>query len=355
MHVNIDCRFFKGEIPCIFHKKENLHCADCKHYERISERILVIKLGAVGDVIRTTPLLRKLKQVYPDAEINWLTEFPDIVPQLVDNIYGYEMKNIVYLLANRFDIIYNLDKDKDACALAQLIPADQKKGFVLNMGRCAPVDADAENKWLTGIFDDVSRQNSKSYVEEIFEIAGFKFSGEKYILDRPKLKPDLPTIASPVIGLNTGCGKRWLPRLWPEDKWTKLAIRLKENGFSVLLLGGPDEDDKNRRIARKSNAEYWGVVPLNEFIEVVNQTDLVVTAVTMALHVAIALEKKIILLNNIFNRHEFYLYGLGEIIEPPVDCLGCYKTECDKNCMETITVEEVFSKICQIIDKNSTK
>ena len=43
--------------------------------------------------------------------------------------------------------------------------------------------------------------------------------------------------------------------------------------------------------------------------------------VSMALHVALGLKKKVVLFNNVFNSKEFELYGLGEIVEPEgYDC-----------------------------------
>jgi hypothetical protein len=48
-----DCRFFEGDRPCI-HKRE---CPGCPLFEPAGRRILLLKLGALGDVLRTTPLL----------------------------------------------------------------------------------------------------------------------------------------------------------------------------------------------------------------------------------------------------------------------------------------------------------
>jgi heptosyltransferase-2 len=349
MLIRTDCRFFKGDIPCKYHKQKSIHCEDCKHYHPLSEKVLIIKLGAIGDVIRTTPILRKLKEVYPNSEITWITYFPEVVPSLVDNILKFDFKNILPLLTSHFDILYNFDKDKEACALAKMINADMKKGFTLKDGRCAQMDEHAEHKWLTGLFDDLNKVNTKSYVQEIFEIAGFKFSGEKYILEKPNPTLNLPNLNRPIIGLNTGCGRRWPTRLWPVNKWEELVARLKKNGYSVLLLGGSDEDEKNKRIAAKCLAEYWGTFELKDFIFVVDQTNLVITSVTMALHIAIGLGKKIVLFNNVFNKHEFEMYGLGKIIEPPIECTGCYRDVCDIDCMNKISAEEVFLTVKELL------
>ena len=346
---NRDCRYFRGNIPCKYHKEFGVHCEHCKYYDSIKEKILIIKLGAVGDVIRTTPLLCKLRKVYPKSEIHWLTHTLEVVPKShVDYIWNFSLENILTLQSTKFDILYNLDKDKEACALTRTIYADIKKGFTLADGKCIPIDKDAEHKWLTGLFDNLNRANTKSYPEEIFEICGFKFNGEKYILDKPPNGVFTWSIeeSKPIIGLNTGCGARWTTRIWPEEKWIELANRLKKSGYGVILLGGEQEHEKNLRISENSKAAYFGHFPLMRFISLVGQCNLIVTAVTMALHIAIALEKKIVLFNNIFNRHEFELYGLGEIIEPDVDCKGCYRQNCDKDCMKLISVQEVYG-ICK--------
>jgi len=63
-----------------------------------------------------------------------------------------------------------------------------------------------------------------------------------------------------------------------------------------------------------------------------------------------ALNKKIVLFNNIFNRHGFELYGLGEILEPDFDC-PCYFTPvCPNDCMQYISVERVL-KACTTLLK----
>ncbi|MBI5632845.1 MAG: glycosyltransferase family 9 protein [Nitrospirae bacterium] len=354
MIVRTDCRFFKGDIPCRPHKDQGLHCEGCSAFEPVKERILIIKLGAIGDVIRTTPLLVKLKEVYPQAEISWLTHYPEVVPGSVDKVYIFELKDILALMATPFDIVYNLDKDREVCALVQMITADSKKGFLLSQGKCSPLDDSARHKWLTGLFDDVSRDNTKSYPQEIFEICGFNFNREPYILDKPTVVAfkDLKEMKI-LIGLNTGCGGRWKTRLWPEEYWIELAWRLKHDGKEVVLLGGPDEDAKNRRIAEAAGCLYPGHFPFQTFVSLVDACALVVTGVTMAMHVAIGLKKKLVLFNNIFNRNEFELYGLGTIVEPSQDCLCCYKTECATDCMREITPERVIAECDRLLNNGN--
>jgi len=348
--INLDCKYYKGDIPCIYHKKYSVHCTDCQYYKKIDKKILIIKLGAIGDVIRTTPILQRLQEEYPHSQIHWLTHSPEILPDsFIDKIYKYNFNNTEILKNTEFDISINFDKDREACALQNQIKATKKFGFRLLHGNCHPIDKKATSKWLTGLFDDLNLKNTSSYIQEIFEICGFMFNGEEYILDvKNQNKFSLPSDKI-IIGLNTGCGERWKTRLWPEDYWNQLAALLIKKRFFVLLLGGEREHEKNKRISTASGAEYLGHFHLTDFIDLMNQCRLIVTPVTMALHIALALKKQIILFNNIFNRYEFELYGRGKIIEPPVECRGCFKNKCDKQCMELIKPEEVLKEIKDLI------
>lgn len=350
--LKTDCRWFVGQIPCKPHKTHGVHCVDeqmapCAYYEPQGSNILIIKLGALGDVIRTTPILRRLRVAYPQARIWWVTLSPEVVKPFVDVALPLDAAHFPALQGTQFDIIYNLDKELEACGLMSSLSARVKKGFTLLNGKPAPIDADAAHKFMTGVFDDINKANTKSYPQEIFEVCGFRFAGEKYLLDVPPADAyqwKLPKKKT-IIGLNTGCGGRWVSRLWPEPYWVALARKLKRAGYVPLLLGGELEHRKNQRIARQSGALYFGHFPLRQFVSLVDRCALVVTAVTMAMHITIALEKKIVLFNNIFNKHEFELYGLGEILEPEFECSCFFSPKCPNNCMQYITVDRVFGTI----------
>jgi heptosyltransferase-2 len=355
MQTKNNCRHFRGDIPCRPHKETGVHCDNCEKFTPFEKRILIIKLGAAGDVIRTTPILHKLRVEFPNAEITWLTESPIFVPKkYVNNVLEWKLENVLWLQNQKFDLLVNLDKDRQALGLAVSIKADAKKGYLADeFGKCRPADEDAKHKWQTGLWDDLCLENRKSYPQEIFEIFGYEFAGEKYILNLPEsdMKFDL-LVDKKIIGLNTGCGTRWLTRLWGEKNWIELSNKLTEKGFIPLLLGGPVEDEMNREIATNSNALYLGTFTLNDFLNLVNKCDLIVTSVTMAMHIAIGYEKKIVLLNNIFNKYEFELYGLGTILEPEnKDCLGCYKNTCEIECMSTISPDRVLRKIQELLKK----
>ena len=71
--IHTNCRHYRTDRPCTPHKQHGVTCAGCRFHDAIEERILIIKLDAIGDVLRTTSILKPLKQKYPRAEVTWLT------------------------------------------------------------------------------------------------------------------------------------------------------------------------------------------------------------------------------------------------------------------------------------------
>lgn len=351
--VRTDCRFFNGFKPCSEHKLRGTTCdLNCQSFSPPDMRILIIKTGAAGDVIRTTPVLRKLRELHPAAEIIWLSKFPELVPtDGVDQKIFFDWENSLGLLHQKFDLLLSLDKSSPEAGIAAKIDAKIKKGFLLDQnGKIIPADQDAEFKWKTGFDDNLMKTNTQHFVEETFKICGYQFSGEKYWIDDCVAWKAPSATGAPVIGLNTGCGDRWTARLWPESHFENLAASLIKSGFGVILLGGQSEDQKNIRLAQRTGATYHGVKSLKDFSSVVSSCDVIVTSVTMTLHLAIAKAKRTILFNNIFPTNEFYLYGHGEILEPKLNCQACYKPQYDlhcpvSDCMSIITPQEAFAAV----------
>ena len=400
--VKYDCRHFEGHIPCEPNKKLDVQCDDCSHYDKNTSaiifldtktallqeifkicnftkgkytqeiakvqtgqtKILFIKLGAIGDVIRTTPLLERYKKEYDNCHFSWITHSPQVVPKdEIDLIYKWNESSISFLANQEFDIAINLDKDKEACMLLTLVNANKKFGFIWEDGHLNTATEKAEHKLITGIFDHISKKNTKNYLEEIFEICHFDFNGEEYLIN---LNQDLSDIwrkkleklagRKIIIGLNTGCGLRWKTRLWPKEYWIELIKDLEKQGYFCLLMGGPDEDEMNRFYAKATNATYLGTFSLEEFIAITNNTQIIVTPVSMMMHIALALKKQLMLFHNIFNIHEFELYGRGVIIEPTCGCDCYFGDSCsrEKSCMYDISVQDVLINIAAL-NKNLKK
>ena len=71
--LKTDCRHVRWDRPCAPHKKRGKGCASCDEYEPVRSRILIVKLAATGDVLRTTSFLPAIHEQWPGARVTWLT------------------------------------------------------------------------------------------------------------------------------------------------------------------------------------------------------------------------------------------------------------------------------------------
>jgi len=366
IEIKKDCRFFKGDIPCKPHKRHGVHCTDpdgksCVYYDPMEKRILIIKLGAIGDVIRTTPLLRKLKEVCPSSEIWWLTHTPEILPlSMIDRPMRFDLPSLLAVESTPFDIVYNLDKDSESCAVLESVQAPEKRGFGLDaFGECRPLSGESEYRWLIGLFDDLNRRNQKTYQEQIFTICGFEFRGEKYVLERScksrfAAHVDRDRIA---IGICTGAGSRWQYKKWTREGFGELIrlVRTRLPDAEIVLLGGPDEDETNRHLQSRFPGEvkYFGTMSLLEYMALLDLCALIVAGDSLPLHLAIGLDKKVVAYFGPTPSSEIELYGKGRIVKADLPCLGCFKQRCYfmPNCMNSITPEQMFQAIQELIER----
>ncbi len=358
-HIAFDCRYFRGDRPCTWHKKTGVVC-ECEHYQRVTERVLIIKLDAMGDVLRTTALLPLLATAHPQAAVAWITR-KESVPLLENNPYvseviEYGADALVQLQARRFDRVINLDAGKTSAALASAAHSARKDGYVLDERGFVQPTNDEARRWLEmGVFDDLKRAGTRAYQDIMAAILGLE--GEhRYVLEleareKTRAKAHLErlgvTFTRPVIGLNTGAGGRWELKQWREEAYVELIGRLaSSHDVEFVLLGGPGERERHERLKAASAVPLLDAGcdnPVRHFAAIVGHCDVVVTGDTLAMHIALALGRRTIVLFGPTSASEIELYGLGEKVVPDMTCLSCYKSTCDfvPNCMDLIDVDMV--------------
>jgi ADP-heptose:LPS heptosyltransferase len=358
----LDCRHFIGDRPCKFKRV----CEGCERYSPMGHRILIVKLAAIGDVLRTTPLLTGLKRAYPQSHITWVVD-REAQPLLknnpyIDRLLSFDFASLLPLEAEAFDLVIGLEKEPRGAAIVSKVKAKEKRGFSLGPeGNPFPLNSSSEYAFFLGLSDELKfNQNRKTYPELIFEIAGIDYQGDEYLFF---LAPEDAVFAEKfarktglkksnrVIGLNTGAGAVFANKAWTEEGYLGLIKQLKkEPGTKVLLLGGPGEKERNRRILKKTRGAVIDTGcdnTLGQFAAILNLCDLVVTGDTTAMHLAIGLKKKVIALFGPTCAQEIELYGRGEKVASSFPCAPCYRRKCEvsPNCMEGVTAEEVMKKI----------
>ena len=364
--VNLDCRNFIGEKPCKYKRL----CDNCDKYEQVENRILIIKLAALGDVLRTTCILPALNRKYKNKHVTWVTldgadtllrNCPDI-----DRVMKLSWECFLILKAEEFDLAICLDKDNRATALINEVKAKEKVGFGLSKwGTPCYLNQESEYAFRLGIDDKLKfKENKKTYQEIMLEacglttenITGYQFipddEGIKYgkaFLEKYGLKNKIK------VGINTGAGtafanKAWLPERFAElADWTKL-----EMGLEPILLGGPAEKELNQKIASFCDVEVSdtkGEHDLPQFAGLIGMLDVLVTSDSLAMHFGLAQKVPTVALFGSTCPKEIMLTAPGERLSAGMECQPCYRKSCDikNNCMKSLTIEMVTEAVKKVL------
>lgn len=285
-------------------------------------KILIIKLGAKGDVVRTLPLLKAIKKQYPDSQIHWLTkpeskEILALVPEI----------NNLHVLPEYprldFDILYNLDVEEEATSIAMNLKSNKKLGFYSDQGYPSAFNISAEY-YLNTIFDDeLKKNNKKTYQQMMFEASELIYTKENYCLVLDKKTLDYASdfkktnnIKDELIGIHMGASSRWPSKAWHKDNLKEFIKLAKNKGYEIVLLAGASEAQKQEEIARELSEKGIDVLKNNpnnsdkEFAAIVNICDKIVCADSYALHIALSLNKPTIALFFCTSPYEVEGYGL---------------------------------------------
>jgi len=372
--VNYDCRHFRGEVPCTFHKREGVVCEGCEYYEKVDFKVLIIKLAAVGDVLRTTFLLNGLKKKYSSSHITWITE-PESIPlfynnELVDRILEPSAATTALLSLEEFELVINLDTSVKGGILCELAKSTEKLGYGYNpRGYVFPQNQEAVDWFQMGLFDDLKKENIRTYQEIVADICRISVENQSpsYQLtqDEEAFRDEFAgqhglESSSILIGINSGSGKRWESKRWRTDSFIELIQIISDNlkGATIVLYGGSEEVETYKYIKRHSPIPVVATGTnnsLREFAALLDLVDVLVTGDTLALHFGNALGKKVVALFGPTSSAEAYLTH-GEKILPTQECQCYYKKQCDSkpNCMESISANLVFDAIRTLSDDNGT-
>lgn len=357
------CRHFRGDLPCRFRKD----CRGCPDEDPVGLRVLIIKLRALGDVLRTTPLLRRLRQEVKGAHVSWVTdgsasELLDRNPFL-DRVLPWSLETVMRLEVENFDWIISLDKAPEAAALATKLRAQRKSGFGLDdMGRLTPFDQMSDYAYRLGIDDELKfKVNGKTYQEITFEQLGWDFRGEEYVWEsspdaiqwaRKRLVELGIASGRSAVGLAVGAGKTFANKTWPPSKWAALARSIRKDfRREVLLLVGPQETDLGREVSRE--AALPGIVAsggdhdIDRFAAIIGQCEAMVSGDTLAMHLGVALKTPVVALFGPTCAQEVELYGRGFKLVSPKVCSPCYRVSCSENptCLEEIEEKKVLEAL----------
>jgi len=365
--ARLDCRFYIGDRPCEWGGP----CKGCSHYSAMGTRLLIVKLAAAGDVLRTAAVLPPLKRRHPESYIVWVTD-PIAVPFLehnpfIDRVMPFGFASHVELAAQRFDEVICLDKEPRAAAFAATLTAERRLGYGLTKwGTVSPVDEGARYDFELGLSNERKfHENTRSAPDIYCEAAGVRYEGEPYLLVLPEESVAYARgflseldLREPLVGLNVGAGGVFANKAWTPERYAELAKQVSaELGGVCVALGGPDDRDRMSRVVELAGgaALDGGTHSLLDFAAILAHMDAVVTGDTMALHVAVAVGVPVVALFGPTVAQEIEVFGRGRKLVSPAECAPCYLRACDRSpsCMDQLPVNTVMDALREVLTEDA--
>ncbi len=318
------------------------------------KKILIIRTGAIGDVVHTTALFRAIKKSYPQIEIHYMTselikplliEDTDIEKVLTINpkfkmfsSYTKEIANI--LKQENYDAAINLQPSLKIRYLIYLAgikkQTSYKKDFKIHA---------VTNFWKTGL----------KFFPEIKEEKELKLYLPKDAIEYAKEKTK--DLKRPLITINAGgvMSKRQ-GRTYPVKKWVELGNKLQEKYNGTIILNGTIEDKEilSSLNTIKNSINYIGKLSLINSCAVIGESDIMLSGDSGPLHIATALGVKSIGLYGSMNEKRTGCYSSGINIVSKKSCVPCNRRKCKylkkskeiyAPCMEEININTIVEKI----------
>jgi heptosyltransferase-1 len=324
-------------------------------------RILIVRLGSLGDLVHTLPAVAALRRRFPHAQIDWLVDAPhraflELVPVVSSLIVLPGRTAAAWLETRRllrereYDVALDFQGLLKSAALARLSGAKRVLGFersALREGAAAPL-------YTERVTVDDSRHVIKKNLQLASSILG-EFPAQ---LEFPIVPPastvvedflrDVPT---PFALINPGAA--WPNKRWPPDRLAAVARHLRDrHAMSSVILWGPGEEASARAIvdAAAGAARLAPETTLPELVALAHRAQLMVSGDTGPLHIASALGVPTVSLFGPTNPKRNGPWSDADISLARYDQCDChYERKCrhgeDKWCLATITVDEVVSAV----------
>ncbi len=330
------------------------------------KKILIFKLGAMGDLILGTPSFRMLRRRFPDASISLVVD-KTLVPLISGCPYineiipvhrkklprpSYFLKLATRLRRDGYDISVDFQNNKWTHLLAVMAGIPDRYGF--RRGRLgflvnhhdknfsvaeAPVKHQFRILSRLGVSELDEKlelwpnEESEKQVAELF--SQHEAGGE-----------------GPWIGFVPDASPNWATKRWPGENFMELARHLvrKHPACRIVLLGREDMAGLPEWNLNGSVLNLTGKTSLSELVAVIRRLDVLVTGDTAPLHIAAAVQTPFVTLFGPTDPDRHVPPGEGRVlVARGVACRPCYQGECREKdhlaCLKKISVDEVYRSI----------
>ncbi len=329
---------------------------------------LLINFG-IGNVLMVSPMLKAIKNKYPDSEITVIGEKSSL--QIIKyNPYWDKCFYISRSMLQNISLFSRLDCDVFMCAF----PSNSFRTSVFGLLSSAPIRIGYEYPTLFGysslffthhlprINEHIVTKNIallklldiRVDVEDQIPKYYFKTNDSTDFLEMFFKKKNI--FSKKIVAFHVGASIGGIGRRWSLAKFDELALLLEEIGYTVLLLVGPDETTLIPHIeAFSSECVIVNGLNLDQVSCVLAECAFIISNDSALMHIAAAVSTPSVGIYGPTDPALSSPYGIQhEPVRAHIECSPCYRSEnplsckIGYKCMETISVQNVFTAITKL-------
>lgn len=344
------------------------------------ERILVVKLVALGDAVLLVPALRALRERFPAATITlvgttltheFLRSFPEYVNQFILLDIGRLIRDPRYLVSllgeirkMRSDVAIDFEQWVRLTPILltlsgiPLLSGFRSAGQHRHYAFDKVVDRNAavhETENFLSLVSEITQRPADPSLE-------IKIS-QHHLNEVSARLPELNSRVKVVV-LHPGCGSHGFPREWSPQKYRVLAREVsRDTDVKVLVTGVRQELGVIEKVLEgdESGGSAFIIEQLESFVALLSRADLFISGNTGAMHLAAALRRPQIALHGPTNSVQWGPRNPNAVIIrsrcPGCPCLdlGAEYHRTDGYCMDQISVQEVLGSARSLLDKAAVR
>ena len=329
-------------------------------------KIGVIHLNQIGDLLFSLPLLKTLRDTYPDALIHSIVR-QNLTGLLSDSPYvdsilerGKTLSSTFELLQtirkNRYDLLISLSSSEACLTLTALSRAKVKAGF-----SHFPMDL------FLDIKETIEGHNSWFNNRKLLKQLHINVTKNDYV-GLLNIRSDLSNStdqSTRYVVLSPGASRRRHMKTWDNTKFARLILLLsKHYNLKPVLIGGRDNREDNQQIIDSAQAE-GKITTIDNITEasllsiasIIQHAQLFVGIDSGFMHVASSFDIPVVALFG--PTDPFYVGPQNKrsvvVREESMKCVPCYLQNCEhKNCMQNLSVESVFQACQKLLSQTNS-
>ncbi len=335
------------------------------------QRILIVKLSALGDVIQTLPVLAALRRGHPQLHIDWVVE-EEIAPLLeghllIDRLLPlprrrilkslYSSKNLsgAFHLLRRFwkelrrenyDVILDLQGLLKSALVTLAARAPRKIGFA-NGREGSPL---VLNEKLPPYPPDLHAV--KRYLLAAEYLGGLPEPVEFPLPPFPSAEEVARKLALPsppwLIFIPA---TRWPTKLWPSENWRKLVELACDSGLPLIATGTSQERAYVSQCVGEKVYNLAGRLSLPELAGILSGAQAVVSVDTGPMHLAAALGRPVVALFGPTAPWRTGPFGkIHRVLRLELPCSPCFRKRCpEPRCLQGLSPEKVWQTLKEVL------